>query len=59
MGALIEPLQLPAKPLGGPCTTDLREVVNALFYLLRGGCPWPLLPKDFPPRSTVQRYFYA
>ncbi|MFQ6018603.1 MAG: IS5 family transposase [Kiloniellaceae bacterium] len=57
--ALIAPLLPPARPLGRPRTTDLREVVNALLYLLRGGCPWRLLPKDFPPRSTVQRYFYA
>ncbi len=38
---------------------DLREVVNAILNLLRGGCSWRLLPKEFPPRSTVQRYFYA
>ena len=38
---------------------DLREIVNAILYLLRAGCPWRLLPKDFPPRSTVQGYFYA
>ena len=49
----------PAKAVGRPRTTDLREVVNAIVYLLRSGCPWRLLPKDFPPRSTVQRYFYA
>lgn len=56
---LISP-HLPApKALGRPRTTDLREVVNGLLYLLRGGCPWRLLPKEFPPRSTVQRYFYA
>ena len=45
--------------LGRPRTTDLREVVNAILYVLRSGCPWRLLPKDFPPRSTVQRYFAA
>jgi len=49
----------PAKSTGRPRTTDLREVVNAILYLLRCGCPWRLLPKEFPPRSTVQRYFYA
>ena len=57
--ALIEPLLPAAKALGRPRTTDLREVVNALFYMLRCGCPWRLLPSDFPPRSTVQGYFYA
>ena len=57
--ALIEPL-LPAKrALGRPRTTSLREVVNALLYLLRCSCPWRLLPQGFPPRSTVQGYFYA
>jgi len=55
--ALIEPL-LPAPRHGGrPRSTALREVVNAILYLLRSGCPWRLLPKDFPPRSTVYGYF--
>jgi len=55
--ALIEPF-LPAPRHGGrPRTTALREVVNAILYLLRSGCPWRLLPKDFPPRSTVYGYF--
>jgi transposase len=40
-------------------TTDLREVINAIFYILRAGCQWKMLPRDFPPRATVQRYFYA
>ena len=57
--ALIEPYLPPIKAVGRPRTTDLREVVNAILYLLRSGCPWRLLPKEFPPRSTVQRYFYA
>ena len=57
--AELEPLLPPAKCLGRPRTTEMRELVNALFYILRGGCAWRMLPKDFPPRSTVQRYFYA
>ena len=57
--ALIAPCMPPAKVVGRPRTTELREVVNAILYLLRSGCPWRLLPKEFPPRSTVQRYFYA
>jgi transposase len=57
--ALIAPLMPPAKTLGRPRTTDLREVVAARLYLLRGGGPWCLLPKDFPLHSTVQRYVYA
>jgi transposase len=55
----VEPHMPPAKALGRPRTTDLREGVNAILYLLRGGCPWRLLPKEFPPRSTIQWYFYA
>jgi transposase len=55
--ALIEPL-LPAARCGGrPRSTSLREVVNAILYLLRSGCPWRMLPKDFPPRSTIYGYF--
>ena len=55
--ALIEPL-LPAARRGGRRrTTVLREVLNALLYLLRTGCPWRMLPREFPPRSTVYGYF--
>jgi transposase len=55
--ALIEPL-LPAARCGGRRrTTRLREVLNALLYLLRTGCPWRMLPSEFPPRSTVYGYF--
>ncbi len=39
--------------------TDLRDVVNAIFYIAQSGCQWRLLPKEFPPFTTVQRYFYA
>ena len=55
--ALIEPLLPPAKRGGRPRGTALREVLNAILYLLRTGCPWRLLPKDFPPKSTVYGYF--
>ena len=54
--ALLEP-QLPVYPGGRPRKTDLRDVVDAIFYLLRTGCQWRYLPKDFPPKSTVWRYF--
>lgn len=57
--ALIAPHLPPPRALGRPRRTSLREVVNAIFYMLRAGCPWRLLPREFPPRSTVQRYFYA
>jgi putative transposase len=54
--SLIEP-HLPVYPGGRPRKTDLRDVVDAIFYLLRTGCQWRYLPKDFPPKSTVWRYF--
>jgi transposase len=54
--ALIEP-HLPVYPGGRPRKTDLRDVVDAILYLLRTGCQWRYLPKDFPPKSTVWRYF--
>ena len=54
--ALIEP-HIPVYPGGRPRTTDLRAVVDAIFYVLRTGCQWRYLPVDFPPRSTVWRYF--
>ncbi len=54
---LIAP-HLPApKRTGRPRRVDLREVVNAILYLLRSGCPWRLLPEEFPPKSTVFGYF--
>jgi putative transposase len=51
---LIEP-HLPVYPGGRPRTTNLRDVVDAIFYVLRTGCQWRYLPKDFPPKSTVWR----
>ena len=55
--ALVAP-HLPAPSrIGRPREVDLREVLDAIFYLLRTGCPWRLLPKEFPPRSTVFGYF--
>jgi putative transposase len=57
--AVLEPLMPAAAGIGRPRTTCLREVVNAIFYVLRTGCPWRALPKEFPPRSTVQSYFYG
>ena len=53
---LIEP-HLPVYPGGRPRKTDLRNVVDAIFYILRAGCQWRHLPKDFPPKSTVWKYF--
>jgi putative transposase len=54
---LVEPL-LPTARLGGrPRTTDVRAVLNAIFYLLRTGCQWRLLPREFPVWGTVYHYF--
>jgi transposase len=50
-------LPLP-KPTGRPRTTELRDVLDAILYMAATGCQWAMLPKDFPPPSTVQRYFY-
>src|SRR6185437_3447764 len=56
--ALISPL-LPAASRRGRKRTDPRIILNALFYLIRAGCPWRYLPKDFPAFTTVQNQFYA
>jgi transposase len=56
--ALIAPHLPPPRRLGRPRTTELRSVVDALLYVLATGCQWRLLPRDFPPYSTVQRFFY-
>jgi transposase len=45
--------------LGRPREIEMRSVVDALLYISTNGCNWRDLPKDFPPRSSVQRYFYA
>lgn len=54
----LAPLIPPASPGGRPRKTDMRAAMNAVFYLLRTGCPWRYLPRDgFPPRSTVYNIF--
>ena len=54
--ALIAPLIPPEKRPGRHREVVMREVVNAIFYLLSTGCQWRFLPKDLPPRSTVHDY---
>src|SRR5215471_8411595 len=56
--ALIEPFMPVRKLLGRPRETDLRAVLDAILYIARSGCQWRMLPKDFPPFTTVQGYFY-
>jgi putative transposase len=55
---VLEPLMPLPRPLGRPRKTNLREVVNALLYIASSGGAWRLLPTEFPPFSTVQKYFY-
>jgi putative transposase len=43
---------------GRPCKLDLRTIMDAIRYILAIGCRWRALPKDFPPFTTVQHYFY-
>ncbi|MCV5232232.1 transposase, partial [Escherichia coli] len=54
--ALVQPLIPPAKRGGRPRTVNVREVLNAIFYVLSTGCQWTALPKDLLPRSTVWDY---
>ena len=56
--AVLAPLIPQASPGGRPRKTDMRQAMNAIFYLLRTGSPWRYLPHDgFPPRSTVYNIF--
>ena len=55
---LVAPFIPAAKAGGRPRTTDMREVMNAILYIAGGGIQWRMLPKDFPPVSTVRYYFY-
>lgn len=55
--ALVEPLLPPPRPRGRRPSADLREVLNAILYVLTQGCTWRSLPHDFPPRATVYAYF--
>jgi putative transposase len=54
--ALIEPL-IPVNRVGRPREVDMREVLNAIFYLTRSGCQWDMLPHDLPAKSTVYDHF--
>src|SRR5207302_2789928 len=57
--AVVEPLLPPAKHGGRPRTADLRLVVNTIFYLVKSGCQWAMLPRDLARRSTAHDYFAA
>jgi transposase len=55
--ALVRRMIPPAKRGGRPRDVDVREVLNAIFYVLSTGCQWLALPKDLPPKSTAHHYF--
>ena len=57
--AVIEPLMPVRRPTGRLRRTKLRDVFDALLYVVTTGCQWRMLPNDFPPVSTVRGYFYA
>jgi transposase len=54
---LIEPLIPPARRGGRRRSVNVREIVNAIFYVLSTACQWKALPKDLPPKSTAHFYF--
>ena len=54
---LVAPLIPAAKSGGRPREVDMHEVLNAIFYVLKSGCQWDMLPHDFPPKGTVYHYF--
>lgn len=55
--AVLEPLLPGPSPIGRPPTWPMRDIVEAIFYVLRGGIPWRMLPRCFPPRQTVYGWF--
>ena len=55
--AVLGPLIPPPKPGGRPRTLDMRQVVNAIFYVDRTGCQWRMLPREYPNWKTVYWYF--
>ena len=53
---IVEPMIPPARHGGRKRSVNVREVLNAIFYVLWTGCQWKALPKDLPPKSTVHDY---
>jgi putative transposase len=53
----LELLVPPPNKRGRPRTHSSPEILNAIFYVLKSGCPWRLLPQDFPPWRTVYHWF--
>lgn len=55
--AWLAPLIPPPKRGGRPRSVNMREVLNAIFYVVKSGCQWEMLPHDFPAKGTVYEYF--
>src|SRR5262245_27527938 len=55
--AMLAPLIPSEKPGGRPRAVEMRAVLNGIFYVLRAGCAWRMIPRDYPPKSTVYAYF--
>ena len=56
--SLIAPFLEPRSSVGRPREVAMRDIWNAIQYIASAGCPWRMLPRDFPPVSTVQYHFY-
>jgi putative transposase len=54
---IIGPLIPPAKSGGRPREVEMRQIVNGILYMVRGGCSWRMLPKEYGPWQTVYGYF--
>ena len=54
---LLAPYIPDTEPGGRPRAADMREVLNAIFYVLKSGIQWDMLPHDFPPKGTVYHYY--
>jgi transposase len=56
--AIIARLLPPAGKTGRPRRWPMRDIINAILYVLRSGCPWRMVPESFAPRSTVYRWVH-
>jgi putative transposase len=56
---IIQEMIPPAKPGGRPRSLDMRQVVNAILYVVVGGIQWRMLPREYPAWQSVYRYFHA
>lgn len=54
---VLKPLIPEPKPGGRPSSWSRRAVLNGIFYLLRSGCSWRMMPREYPPWQTLYRYF--